>query len=350
MILSKYLDRSRYQAGVLRRVNNLGLLLPVRQVEKFGASPTKILVVASGSLKIPCDGWGAVEKIISETIPLLVANGYEVTLLNSKHRMDWATVSRENYQLVICHDDATMKKVLKYFGSTKKIAVTHYGSLQKVDDWDESFRTVFEYFVQADVVVALSKVCADTIKSLNPDSKIEICPNGIDIENYRIFETRSRAIYLGKVENRKRQLEILSRYPNLEIDFVGPCNPALITPASIHINGIRFLGPKNKEWLRENLASYKVGILMSNSEADALVLYEYQNAGLKVLVSEGAKGAQDTSLPWIQVSTLDSLSADLEKLFQRKIDPNEIINHAIKNYSWEKRIQNYLELISKVTE
>lgn len=348
MNIGKYLDKSRYRAGLLRRINNLGLMLPVRQVGEFGTGSTRILVVASGSLHIPSDGWGAVEKVISETIPLIVAEGYYVTLLNSKHRRDWAKVSAKKYQLIICHDDATMKKVSKYFPSTPKIAVTHYGFLQNVENWDQSFQEVFKDLVRADVIVALSEVCASTIGTLSPGSSIEICPNGIQIENYRQFDIRKRAIYLGKVEERKRQIEISRKYPNLEIDFVGPCSPTSVTSEIMQSNGARFLGPKNKKWLRENLASYQVGILMSKSEADALVLYEYQNAGLKVLVSEGAKGAQDTNLPWIQVSEFESLSADLKDLSEKEIDPLEIISHSIKYYSWENRIHNYLNLISKV--
>jgi hypothetical protein len=339
---------ARIKNGLIRRLNQFNLFLKVRQIQEFGTDGKQVLIIASGSMKIPNSGWGAVEKIISETIQFYVMAGFRVTLLNSKHYRDWKKLSDKEFEVILCHDDSLITKAKKYFPQQPLVAVTHYGSLINREQWDRSFQNTFKDFKYADFLVALSPACREVLHQSFPQKNIHLCPNGIIPQVYVEHPERSRAIYLGKIEDRKKQAVIAESYSGLPIDFVGPGQLKNITSAP-STQGVRFLGEKNREWLRENLASYKLGILLSDSEADALVLYEYQNAGLQVIASSSAVGSQDPNLPWIHVSNLKKFKSTFEKSINTKIDPLEITNYSKEFYSWEKRIIPYIELLKEAS-
>lgn len=338
------LKPSRLYSGIIRRLNNIGILLPTRQFIQGDGKGTQLLVVASGSLPIPTSGWGAVEKIITETLPLFEDYGFSASVLNSKHKQEWSFAANKKFDLVLCHDDSSIEKVKEYFPKVPVVAVTHYGSIPLVNEWDPSYLKVTKSFSLADKVVTLSHKCRSTLEKQTQLRNITVCPNGILPIQYQVNPRMSRAIYLGKIEPRKRQLEIAKHYPQLAIDFVGPGKiPRRFKKKSQ--TGIRFLGPQNKSWLKENLSRYDIGILISKSEADPLVLYEYQNAGLKILVSELALGDQDCNLPWIKVTSLEDLGRDLDSIRNLEINPAVISSHASENYSWETRITKLMSVL-----
>jgi hypothetical protein len=336
--------QNRIKSGLIRRLNQYGFLINIRQIENFGLSGKKLLIVASGSILIPGQGWGAVEKIIYETIDRYQNSDFIVTLLNSKHRKDWLKLSQMKFDVILCHDDASILKIKSFFPDVPLVVVTHYGSLANISEWDLSFRKTFETFKLADKIAALSPACSKVLQEAFPEKEIHLLPNGCNEEQYLQFEVRNRAIYLGKIEPRKRQSEIAKLFPELPIDFVGP-GQLRNQDTDNFPNGARFLGERNREWLQRNLASYKVGILLSSCEADALVLYEYQNAGLQVIVSRPALGSQNDELPWIQVSTLKELPSNLLHALNSEINPKDISNHAKTNYTWDSRITGYQELL-----
>lgn len=344
----KKLKPKRLYSGIIRRLNNFGILLPTRQFIRGDGKGTQLLVVASGSIPIPTSGWGAVEKIISETLPLLEDSGFSTSVLNSKHKKEWSLAANKKFDLVLCHDDSSIEKVKEYFPKVPVVTITHYGSIPLVNEWDPSYLKVTKSFSLANKVVALSHKCRTTLEEQTQLRNIVVCPNGILPIQYQVNPRMSRAIYLGKIEPRKRQLEIARRYPQLAIDFVGPGKiPRRLKKKPP--TGIHFLGPQNKSWLKENLSRYDIGILISKSEADPLVLYEYQNAGLKILVSELALGDQDSNLPWVKVTCLEDLGRDLDSMRNLEINPGVISNHASENYSWETRITKLVGVLRTVS-
>ena len=85
----------------------------------------------------------------------------------------------------------------------------------------------------------------------------------------------------------------------------------------------------------EELRNYKALILQSQGEADALVLYEAQMAGLPILVTKEGIGAQDISLPWINLIDDASSPTEIEGIVDSIHNtPDEIAAYARANYSW----------------
>ena len=334
----------RIASASIRRFNNLGLFLPTRQFVKSSDKGPQLLVVASGSIPIPTNGWGAVERIISETLPLFESEGFSVSILNSKHKKEWSLAASQEFKIILCHDDSSIEKVKKYFPIVPLVAVTHYGSLPVYEEWDPSYIKVARSFSLANKVVALSQKCKLTLEEHTQLSEIKVCPNGLQPLEYQTNPRKPRAIYLGKIEPRKRQIEIARLYPQLEIDFVGPGKIPFSLRGKAKM-GVRFLGSRDKSWLKNHLSSYDIGILISRSEADALVLYEYQNAGLKILVSDLAIGDQDSNLPWISITNLENLELDMVALRNLDISPSVISDYASVTYNWESRITPLVDVL-----
>lgn len=337
---------------IIRKLRTAGFVKNLRQVVSYNPEAGKpVLIVSAGNLSIPPSGWGAVERIISETVPYLALEFKSIMVLNSKHWRDWRRVSKNDVSVILCHDDATLKRARKWFPNVPIVAISHYGYLGMPNKWHRSYKKVFDNLIFADALVALSNQCQAILKLYFPEKKIFLAPNGIETFNFTQHTQRKRIAYVGKIESRKRQIEIARKFPNLPIDFIGPFQDKEIQNGVQALPGAaRFLGNKNEEWLRENLGSYEIGMLMSESEADALVLYEYQAAGLKVLASQGAIGSQNSALPWIRIASLSNLEIQLIALRQDKTAPSEIADYSRKNYCWSDRIEPYIAAIKFVAK
>jgi hypothetical protein len=112
-------------------------------------------------------------------------------------------------------------------------------------------------------------------------------------------------VCVGKIEKRKYQYELWNalRNTSLRIVFIGPIVDDRITTL-IKTNKASknyFIGAKDREYLSDNLQNFSGLILSSLGEADALVLYEAQLAGLPIFVSEKGLGSQNRNLDWVKV-------------------------------------------------
>ena len=113
------------------------------------------------------------------------------------------------------------------------------------------------------------------------------------------------------------------------------------------------MGHWTKDILYKNLSHYGNMILLSDGEADPLVVKEGLIAGLGVVVSECASANLDLSKPFITVIPNEKLN-DLKYVEEmikknRKISVNmrdEIRKYAFENFSWKKVIEKYITLIS----
>jgi glycosyltransferase involved in cell wall biosynthesis len=113
----------------------------------------------------------------------------------------------------------------------------------------------------------------------------------------------------------------------------------------------RFLGPWSREKVNNELSKYKVLVLLSDGEADALVLYEAQAAGCSIVISSKAAGSQNLDLPWVYIVDDWSIlqSTLIEAIEFNKIFSDQIIEYARKNYSWSDNITAYRRLIENGT-
>ena len=103
----------------------------------------------------------------------------------------------------------------------------------------------------------------------------------------------NKSVYLAKIENRKRQY-VYQSIPN--IDFVGNYHNS-----SFNRDNSNYLGEWNKDILYNYLSSYGNLVLLSDGEADPLVIKEALICGLGVVVSECSAANLDRNLSFIDV-------------------------------------------------
>ena len=340
----------------LRRLKRLGIFVDSGQFwnqtpEYKGSIRKKLLIVAPGNMPIPTDGWGAVEIIVSETLELYTAAGFDVWVLNSRSRNKWREAKRVNFPIVLSHSDIDNPRIRSNWPKAKIIGVSHYGLGAYPDRWDKGFQKILDGMKCCDFVVCLSNSVATTFARYIPQEKILVSPNGSAFkskcENSGEFD---RIICLGKVEKRKKQFELWEslKASNINITFAGPIvdervlieiekDPSLVNT---------FIGPISRENLMTELGKYNSLISISDGEADALVLYEAQLAGLPVLATERSLGSQNPELDWICIINESPTAKEIQSGLSAVISiPADITKYALENYNWTVRNKKLVSLL-----
>ncbi len=349
----------RVISRMVREFANLGIAPKfqpftfIRAKENIGE--ISILVVASGTVPIPAQGWGAVETIIAETIPEFIRSGISVGLLNTQNYFEWKRAQKLNFDVIICHSDSHLRKVKNFWPNTPTIAVTHYGLAAQPALWHPSYSKIFREIQMADKVVCLSPAIFDKFSELMPREKLALLGNG---SNLIISPNNSKSgglVMLGKVEPRKRQYELwqFALENEIDIQFLGPiADPRVLE----HMNRDRslykyFKGPKSRTELISELPGYMALILLSEGEADALVLYEAQLAGLEIITNSESIGSQDSKLPWIHIiKDLEQLKQILNRISKKPFPASEIGTYANENYRWSKKLIPLIEIIRELAQ
>jgi len=339
-----------------RRIKRLGIFVDSGQFwnqtpEHKESDKKKLLIVAPGNMSIPTDGWGAVEIIISETLELYTAAGFDVWVLNSRNRNIWKEAKKLNFPVILSHSDIDNPKIRSNWPKAKIIGISHYGLGAYPDKWDKGFQKILNGMKSCDFVVCLSDSVASTFARYIPQEKIHVSPNGSGFKSIcKNPGEFNRMICLGKVERRKKQFELWKslKTSNLSITFAGPIvdervlseiekDPSLVNT---------FIGPISRKNLMTELGKYNSLILISDGEADALVLYEAQLAGLPVLVTERSLGSQNPELDWICIisesPTADEIQSGLSAVIST---PVKIAEYALKNYNWTVRNRSLVSLL-----
>lgn len=340
----------------LRRIQRLGIFVDVGQFwnetpEDKQPGKTKLLIVAPGNMPIPTNGWGAVEIIVSETLGLYTAAGFDVWVLNSRNRKKWKEAKGVNFPIILSHSDIDNLRIKSSWPNAKIVGISHYGLGAYPEKWDKGFKKILIGMKSCDFVICLSKAVATTFSMHIPVEKILISPNGSAFEsNCDQPGVINKIICLGKVEKRKKQFELWEslKTSNIGITFAGPIVDERVkgeivkNPSLTHT----FIGPISRENLSSELGQYTALILISDGEADALVLYEAQLAGLPVLVTQRSLGSQNPELDWIRVIS-ESPSADEINLALSAVisKAGSITRYALENYNWAVRNKKLVSLL-----
>jgi glycosyltransferase involved in cell wall biosynthesis len=354
------MSNSNFQIEIVKRVLAKGRrsftylgMQGLRQIEFFppvGTQKMRVLILAPGNVPIPPLGWGAVETVVSETIPEYQRNGCSILLLNSKAVMDLWRAHRFKPDVVLVHDDLATARAKYFFARSKIIAICHYGLSAKPDLWHRSFKKVISKLDKADHIICLNPTIYQVFLEYFPLKKLVISPNGSSFSPLVSEELGEGIICVGKVEPRKKQFELFKSLSKIgvEITFVGEIADKRVQNLLESDPGLTrfFVGPWSRNELSMNLSKYKALLLSSLGEADALVLYEAQLAGLNVIVNKSSLGSQDPTLPWIHVTSDDLTSQELSMALERSyLSPLEITRHANLNYNWQKRNLVLMNLI-----
>lgn len=234
-------------------------------------------------MSIPPPGWGAVEILIWDYYQALTQLGHEIQIVNTPNPSEIVqTVNAGNYDFVHLHYDV-FYYLMPHFQCRLKAMTSHYPYIDNPEKHArDGYSRIFENMVSTrdyyNFVLADKDVDALVRGGADP-ARIHKIKNGINSSAFQFTETAllDRTIYLGKITPRKRQ----SKYQSIEaIDFVGNCDDYMFNTSRPN-----YLGPWTRDQIHANLTNYSNILLMSEGEADPLVIKEALCAGLGVVVN-----------------------------------------------------------------
>lgn len=308
----------------------------------------KICLIGPGIMNIPPPGWGAVEILIWDYYQALISLGHEVKIVNTpKPNEIISLVNAENFDFVHLHYDV-FYYLMPLFRCRLKAMTSHYPYIDNPGKHEnDGYTRIFENMVSTREYynfVLADKDVAALIKGGADPSRIYKIKNGINSSAFQFAETAllDRTIYLGKITPRKRQ----SKYQNIEgIDFVGNCDDH-----GFNMKNPNYLGAWTREQIHTNLTNYSNIILMSEGEADPLVIKEALCAGLGVVVNkQSAENIEPTS--FITIVKDDDPDIETKIRENRRISRENrvaIRNYGISKYDIHIEVKKYIETISKL--
>ncbi len=313
----------------------------------------KCALIGPGCMTIPPNGWGAVESIVWDYYEILSSQNHQVIIINEGELSNIIQkTNQENPDVVhIMYDDHIT--IAPHIKCKKILYTTHFAYITHPDfenKYSHYFHNIFIKLIENQSYITfnvISKELLHVYEKYGFTGKYNIIHNGArsDVFSYKeIPEYETKSVYIGKIEERKSQY----KYQGIkDIHFVGNFHNS-----SFDRNNSNYLGEWSKLVLYENLTKYANLILLSDGEADPLVVKEALIAGLGVVVSECASANLDLSKPFITIIPNNKLN-DIDYVTD-KIDENrrisvrmrkEIREYAVSNFSWEVLVKKYVELI-----
>ena len=314
-------------------------------------------LIAPGFKPLPPQGWGAVESIVWDYYENLLKRNIDVHIINQSNPNNIVTeCNSKKYDIIhIMYDDYIC--VTPYLNCKKILYTSHFAyithpsfNINYAHYYNGIFKKVIEYqhLIHANVI-------SEDIKQIyqkhgfSCSNNIKVICNGAREDLFKYSENPmfpNKSIYLAKIELRKRQY----KYQNIpNIDFVGN-----LFNSTFNSTNPNYLGEWDKPKLYENMTEYANLILLSEGEADPLVVKEALIAGLGVVISECASANLDLSrdfitiIPNAKLDDIDYVTMEIEKNRRISIQKrSEIRKYALKHFAWNKIIDNYLELITK---
>ena len=358
--LFKGKDQSLYAFAVLQNPDMFELIVPSSNTgydkwfyfhEHFSHS-LNFVIVGPGIMPIPPTGWGAVEILIWDYAKNLEELGHTVRILNDKNltnvendikriRPDVVHIQYDDY----AHLSEKIRDHVKLVGIT-----THFGYLEQHEKWGGYINVFYNMLRQTYKNVyhfVLSDGIGDVYKRHGvPAGHILLTPNGANSDLFQYSKTpqyTDRSIYLAKLDYRKRQY-MFQDMPNLY--FAG--NPA---DHRFNVNSPRYLGEWSKEYLYNNLTHYGNLVLLSDGEADPLVVKEALQCGLGVVISQWSTANLDLSKPYITVIPEDKIGdlayveSEIEKNRVYSVQNRDAIREYGLTFTWTRLVKEYVDNI-----
>jgi glycosyltransferase involved in cell wall biosynthesis len=316
----------------------------------------KIALIGPGIMPIPPVGWGAVEILIWEYYNGLTKLGNDVHIINTPNTTEIIQiVNSGNFDVVHLHYDV-FYHILDKINCKKILMTSYYPYINNMDKIiSENFTPIFNYMVSQNShkIQCLSQEIYDFLISYGANKeKLFVLPNGANDEKFKFVikpNKSDRAIYLGKIEPRKKQYV----YQNVEnIDFAGD-----LCDDNFNAYNENYLGKWSKDVLYEIMTEYASLVLLSDGDACPLVCSEALIAGLGLVVSKSAIGDIDITKPYVTVIPDDKLF-DI-KYVKQEINKNieisktmraEIREYGIKMFSWNNIFKKYIEILNNIKD
>jgi hypothetical protein len=306
-------------------------------------------------MSIPPQGWGACEILIWNYACELRKLWHRVEIINTPDRSeiisrieqlqpDFVHIQFDNYGCIIPY----------IISHCRAIGITsHFAYLEQSDKWN-SYINIWNEIIQhtySNVYhFVLSEGIANVYRQFGIDSnRIRITPNGADPSLFRYTDKPMYpecSIVVAKVERRKGQYLVQD---NSSVWFAGNYGDD-----TFNYSNPRWLGEWNKETLYQQLTEYGNLVLLSEGEADPLVVKEAFIAGLGVVISQWATANLDLSLPFITVIPNDKMC---DKMYiDEAIEKNRIISVQMrseikeygKQFHWDHLIKEYVKYVQTI--
>lgn len=316
----------------------------------------KLVLVAPGYKTFPPNGWGAVESIVWDYYENIKARETEFDI-------DVVIVNQRDPNLIIQECNAHSPDVVHimyddyiivapYLQCGRILYTSHYAYITSPEFqskyphyYERIFKLVLQYQRGVDIHV-ISKDIEDVYKNAGYRGNSRVVCNGAREDKFRYTtmpQKNDRSVYVAKIEMRKCQYKYQT-IPSL--DFVGNYHDSPFFRE--HPN---YLGEWDKPTLYENLTDYGNLVLLSEGEADPLVVKEALIAGLGVVVSECACANLDltkdfiTVIPNERLRDLNYVYKAIEKNRQVSVEKREEIReYALANFSWRNIVERYVSM------
>ena len=313
----------------------------------------RIALIGPGIMPIPPPGWGAVEILIWDYYNELYKLGHDVTIINTKNIIEIVnTVNSGNYDFVHLHYDV-FYGILRHLKCPKIAITSHYPYIDQINKHEnDGYNRVFDFLTNQDqfynFVLADKDVNAFLLYGANP-AYIRKIKNGINssLFKFSLFPKLDKTIYLGKITPRKNQF----KFQNIEsIDFVG--NNADYNFKTWMPN---YLGEWSRSQIHEHLTDYTNLLLLSEGEADPLVVKEALIAGLGIVVNKSSAENLEKNLDFITIIE-DNKIDDLDYIKQ-KINENKQISgsqrksireYGISQFDISIEVKKYMEIVNNL--
>ena len=312
----------------------------------------RIVLIAPGFTPFPPTGWGAVESIVWDYYENLRARHIDVHIVNESDppRIIHETNALAPTLVHIMYDDYIV--VVPQLECRVIYYTSHYAYLTH-PQFEQAHRGYFQRIFQVVLAVqdrVVIHAISEDIRQLYirygfPPERVRVVRNGAREDRFRFTMSPTkfdRSVYLAKVEYRKAQY----KYQTIpEIDFVGNYQDSPFRRDHPH-----YLGEWQRETLYHDMTEYGNLVLLSEGEADPLVVKEALMAGLGVVVSECSAANLDRDRPFITVIPNDRLHD--QAYVREAIKLNRTISslqrgairrYALDQFAWTRVIDEYMD-------
>lgn len=328
----------------------------------------KIGLIGPGIMSIPPNGWGAVEILIWDYYNELTQQGHNVNIIN-KIRSNSQEQSNPNtiycqelikeinngeYDFIHLHYDCLFH-ILPYLTCKKKGITSHYPYIDQPSKHRvDGYHTTFNFICNNHdfTIFALSVKDYNMFQShlINKDNMI-LMFNGANSNEIKVINPNEKrlsdkTIYLGKIEERKKQY----LYKDIQnVNFYGRCTDDIFKTID------NYKGEPDRPTLLEDLSNHGNMLLLSNGEnGTPLVLKEALMAGLPIVINKYSSNDLDLSLPFIDIIPDDKLN-DIDYInniininLNKQYLFNEIREYATTHFSWDTLVQKYINNIVNI--
>lgn len=314
----------------------------------------KLLLVAPAKMKIPNDGWGAVEIIIWQLKLHLEALGHQIDILNKSGKDAAMAAQPWKYDYVHLQFDAYAPMWVKLAEEYQfNLIITSHSCFAPYPKfWKEDYQEIFQSLLKAPKNIVLSPIIENTFREANYSGKIAVLPNGTEVSDIKFSKQlgNGKALCLGKIGGRKGQprlAEFINQTGSIQCDFAGPLGKNIKN--TLDGKNTRYLGAWDRNQVHKQLTKYSCLLLPSKSEAHPLVVIEALAAGLSVVVSPEASSNLDTSLPFIFVERLSGSFIDkaAEAIRDNAKYRLQIRKYAESNFDWKVISKRYEGILKK---